>query len=68
MKTLLLALTCLFAVSAEAQFPASSSKAAGFDPVRIEVMHETVRRLVDQRQHAGIITLLVRDERSRISK
>ena len=61
MKTLLLALTCLLAVSAEAQFPAISPKAAGFDPGRIEVMHETVRRFVDQRQHAGIITLLVRD-------
>ena len=61
MKAFLLALTCLLAVSAEAQFPVTSPKAAGFDPARIEVMHETVRRFVDQRQHAGIITLLLRD-------
>jgi len=61
MKAFLLALTCLLAVSAEAQFPVTSPKAAGFHPARIEVMHETVRRFVDQRQHAGIITLLLRD-------
>jgi len=40
MKAFLLALTCLLAVSAEAQFPVTSPKAAGFDPALIEAMHE----------------------------
>ena len=61
MKTLLLALACLLAVSAWAQLPTVSPKAAGFDSVRLEVLHETTRRFVDQGQHAGIITLLARD-------
>src|SRR5207237_2869801 len=32
-----------------------------FDPARIEVIHHTVKRFVDQGLHAGIITLLARD-------
>src|ERR1700674_4206809 len=61
MKIFLLALTCLVAVPARAQLPTASPKAAGFDPARLQVLHETTRRFVDQRQHAGIITLLARD-------
>ena len=56
-----LVLTCFLAVPAWAQLPTASPKTAGFDPARLEVLHETMRRFVDQRQHAGIITLLARD-------
>src|ERR1041385_2671081 len=63
MKTFLPALTCLLAISAAAQLPSSSPKDAGFDPARLEVMHDTVKRFVDQKLHAGIITLLARDGR-----
>ena len=52
MKTLILALTLLVA---------ASPKAAGFDPARLEVLHATVKRFVDEGKHAGIITLLARD-------
>jgi len=51
MKTFL-ALACAFAVLAP------SPKAAGFDRARLEVLHETTRRFVDDGKHAGIITLL----------
>ena len=61
MKSFLFSLACLLVVSAQAQFPALSPKAAGFDPARIEIMHQTVKRFVDHRLHAGIIALLVRD-------
>ncbi|MBI3854030.1 MAG: beta-lactamase family protein [Verrucomicrobia bacterium] len=61
MKTLILAVTLLVAIPLRAQLPTTSPKAAGFDPARLEVMHETVKRFVDERKHAGIITLLARD-------
>src|SRR5438094_618014 len=61
MKTFLLILACSVAVSLHAQLPRTSPKAEGFDPVRLEVFHQTVKRFVDQGQHAGIITLLARD-------
>src|SRR5881409_1329745 len=61
MKTFLLTLACTGAVSVQAQLPRTSAKAAGFDPARLEVLHQTVQRFVDQGQHAGIITLLARD-------
>lgn len=48
-------------VSARAQLPAISPKSAGFDPSRLEVLHATTQRFVDDGKHAGIITLLVRD-------
>jgi len=41
--------------------PTASPKAAGFDPARLEVMHATVKRFVDEGKHAGIITLLARN-------
>ncbi|MGC3961612.1 MAG: serine hydrolase domain-containing protein [Verrucomicrobiota bacterium] len=61
MKTLFLSLTLLFAVSVQAQLPTASPKAAGFDPARLEVLHATTKRFVDEGQHAGLITLLARD-------
>ena len=61
MKTFLLILSCAIALSTQAQLPRTSPKAAGFDPARLAVLHETTKRFVDQGLHAGIITLLARD-------
>jgi CubicO group peptidase (beta-lactamase class C family) len=61
MKTLLLSLALLVAASLQAQLPTASPKAAGFDPARLEVLHATTKRFVDEGQHAGLITLLARD-------
>lgn len=61
MKTLLLSLALLVAVSVRAQLPFASPNRAGFDPPRLEVMHQTVKRFVDEGKHAGIITLLARN-------
>ena len=61
MNTLIFALTFLVAVSARAQLPTTSPKAAGFDPARLEVLHATTRRFVDEGKHAGILTLRARD-------
>ena len=61
MKTFLITLAFLVAISVRAQLPATSPEAAGFDPVRLEVLHNTTRRFIDQSEHAGIITLLARD-------
>ncbi len=63
MKTSLIPLLCTLALSVQAQLPATSSKAAGFDPDRLEVLHATTRRFVDEGKHAGVITLLARDGR-----
>lgn len=43
------------------QLAAVSPSSAGFDPERLEVMHETVKRFVDEKKHAGIITLILHD-------
>ena len=61
MKPLLLFLAVLVSVSARAQLPTASPKAAGFDPARLEVLHATTKRFVDEGKHAGIITLLARN-------
>jgi CubicO group peptidase (beta-lactamase class C family) len=61
MKTLFLSLILLVAVSVQAQLPTASPKAAGFDPARLEVLHATTKRFVDEGKHAGLITLLARD-------
>jgi CubicO group peptidase (beta-lactamase class C family) len=61
MKALLLALAATLAVSVHAQLPATSPKAAGFDPARPEVLHATTRRFVEDGRHAGLITLLARN-------
>src|SRR5438046_1677581 len=41
----------------------SSPRNSGFDPARLEVLHATTKRFVDEGKHAGIITLLVHDGR-----
>ena len=61
MNTLFSSLAFLVVVSAQAQLPTASPKAAGFDPARLEVLHTTTKRFVDESKHAGIITLLARD-------
>ena len=43
------------------QYAAVSPGAGGFDPERLEVLHQTTRRFVDEKKHAGIITLILRD-------
>lgn len=60
-KALFLSLTLLVTVSARAQLPTTSPKAAGFDPARLAVLHATTKRFVDEGKHAGIITLLARN-------
>lgn len=61
MKTLFSLLTLLVAVSTQAQLPTASPKAVGLDPSRLEVLHATTKRFVDEGQHAGLITLLACD-------
>ena len=61
MKAFVLALTCVVSVAVQAQLPSTSPEAAGFDPARIEVLHATTKRFVDEGKHAGIITLVARD-------
>ncbi|HEY6169111.1 MAG TPA: serine hydrolase domain-containing protein [Verrucomicrobiae bacterium] len=61
MKAFLLTLACLVTVSLHAQLPTTSPRSAGFDPARLEVLHATTKRFVDEGRHAGIITLLARD-------
>lgn len=61
MKTLFLCLLSILVVSAQAQLPTASPKSEGFEPARLQVMHATTQRFVDQGKQAGIITLLARD-------
>lgn len=61
MKTLLLTFTCIAAVSLQAQLPATTPESAGFDPARLEALHATTRRFVEEGRHAGLITLIARD-------
>jgi len=61
MKILLLSLALLWVVSTHAQLPTTSPKAAGFDPARLDMLHATTKRFVNEGKHAGIITLLARD-------
>jgi CubicO group peptidase (beta-lactamase class C family) len=61
MKTLSLSLTLFVAVSVRAQLPMASPEAAGFDPARLEVLHATTKRFVEEGKHAGLITLIARD-------
>jgi CubicO group peptidase (beta-lactamase class C family) len=63
MKIIHALLLCLFAFTLPAQLPPISPKAAGFDPQRLEALHRTTRRFVDEKLHAGILTLLARDGR-----
>ena len=43
------------------QYAAVSPGAGGFDQERLEVLHQTTRRFVDEKKHAGIITLILHD-------
>jgi len=61
MKLLSLGFTLLVAFSLEAQLPSTSPKAAGFDPARLQVLHATCQRCVDEGKLAGVITLLARN-------
>jgi CubicO group peptidase (beta-lactamase class C family) len=61
MKSFALGVAALLLCSARAQLPATSAQKAGFDPDRLEVLHDSVRRFVDEGQHSGIITLIARD-------
>ena len=61
MKKILFSLACAVALSTQAQLPRTSPQAAGFYPERLEVLHDTTKRFVDQGLHAGIITLLARN-------
>src|SRR5829696_6990190 len=40
-----------------------TTTASGFDPARLQLLHETTKRFVDEGKHAGIITLLMHDGR-----
>jgi CubicO group peptidase (beta-lactamase class C family) len=61
MKIIFLSLMLFVALSAAAQLPTASAKAAGFEPARLEVLHATTKRFVEEGKHAGIITLVARD-------
>jgi CubicO group peptidase (beta-lactamase class C family) len=61
MKHLVLGLILMMAAAARGQLPTTTPKSAGFDAARLEVLHATTRRFVDEGKHAGIITLVARD-------
>lgn len=61
MKAPIVAILCALTLSAHAQLPTASARSAGFDPARLEVLHATTRRFVEEGRHAGLITLLARD-------
>lgn len=63
MKKLALTFALSCAVSIHAQLPVTTPARAGFDPARLDALHATVKSFVDDGQHAGLITLLVRDGR-----
>jgi CubicO group peptidase (beta-lactamase class C family) len=57
---LTLALSCAVA-AAEAQLPLTSPGRAGFDADRLAALHRMTQGFIEEDQHAGLITLLVRD-------
>ncbi len=61
MKTLILAFTLLLGMAVSAQLPTVSPPAAGFDRARLEALHRTMQRFVQDGKHAGQVTLLARD-------
>src|SRR5688572_27680796 len=63
MKAAFFVLVSSAAISVQAQLPMTSPKNAGFDPVRLEALHATTKRFVDEGKHAGIVTLIARDGR-----
>ncbi|HUF60912.1 MAG TPA: serine hydrolase [Verrucomicrobiales bacterium] len=58
-----LPLLVLLSPAGQAQLPAVAPEEAGFDPERLETVHAAARRCVEQGQHAGIVTVLARDEK-----
>jgi len=60
-KSHLVSIALLVALSAPAQLPTASPRSVGFDAARLGVLHATTKRFVDEGQHAGIITLLARN-------
>ena len=63
MKALAFGFMLLAALSLQAQLPTASPKAVGFAPDRLQVLHATCQRCVDDGQLAGVITLLARNGR-----
>ncbi len=61
MRNLIAFFLSIVVISVQAQMPTASPKAKGFDPARLDVLHATTKRFVDEGKHAGIITLLARD-------
>jgi CubicO group peptidase (beta-lactamase class C family) len=61
MKRIVLLFFFSLVTSAYGQLPKTSPAPAGFDPARLEVLHATTSRFVEQGQHAGVITLLARN-------
>ena len=61
MKYLALILCMGALLGLHAQLPTTSPEQAGFDPNRLEVLHQTTRNFVEDGRHAGIITLLARN-------
>src|ERR1051325_6778861 len=61
MKSICIALLCAWAVGLNAQLPNGSARLAGFDPARLDVLHATTKRFVDEGRHAGIMTLIARN-------
>src|SRR5947208_6152899 len=60
-KLLLSFLIITAPLAVPAQLPSVSPARAGFDPARLDVAHATVKRFIEDNQHAGIITLLARN-------
>lgn len=58
---LALALSALASLPLAAQLPSTPPGAGGFDPHRLEVLHRTMRALVDEGKQAGIVWLIARD-------
>ncbi len=59
--SLFVAITFIVAVSARAQLPSTSPARVGVSAQRLEVMHATIQRSVDEGEHAGVIALLARN-------
>lgn len=54
---------CTVALVARAELPKAPAADCGFDPARLAVANAAMRGMVERGEHAGVITLLVRDGR-----
>src|SRR5437867_10301539 len=61
MKLCISILTLASALTLAAQLPIVSPSRAGFDPARLQTLHATEKRFVDDGQHAGVVALLARN-------